>query len=149
MHLIAIAITAATSISPSLAIPGAAAAKAYTWSVTKWSFCHGQSVYDYSFTVKGAQNGGIPAFKATCSGTQQGGYKACTSANGVSVSANVNIVTDPNDPNDNIPRVFVQMNYVYEEGCRYTSTGHYDATLNCGSTTGRKFLIMPKDVAIC
>ena len=134
----------------SVAAP-AATNTSYQWSITKWSFCRGQSAYDYSFTVKGGVNGDTPAFKATCSGTQQGGYKACdvTSGDAVYVSANVNIVVDPNNPNDSIPRVFVKTNYVDAESCRYTSIGHHDATGNCGATTGRKFSIEPKDTAVC
>lgn len=145
--------TALASPSPE-PLPAATAPTPYTWSVTKWSFCRGATAYDYSITVTGATNGGTPAFTAKCSGTQKGSYKPCSvlSVNGApvpNVDANVNIVVDPKNPNDSIPRVFVRTTYTDTQGCSYTSTGFYDAAGNCGSSTGSRFKIAPKDTAVC
>ena len=119
MQYLAIAVALSALLVPSLAAPAQTASEAtddYQWSVTKWQFGRGQSAYDYSFNVAGAKNGKVPGFTASCSGTQVGGYTVCTlnSSDGKftpTISANVNIVQDPNNPNDNIPRVFVQETY--------------------------------------
>jgi hypothetical protein len=153
MQFFTTALAAAAIFGSSLAVP-LVEAEDYQWSVTQWSFLRGQNAYDYSLKVKGAKNGETPKFTAFCEGTQKGGYKECvvSSINGAKVPqvyANVNIVTDPNDPNDNIPRVFVKTTFTNEEGCIFTSIGHHDATISTGTGKGSKFPIFPKDTAIC
>ncbi|KAK5165918.1 uncharacterized protein LTR77_008842 [Saxophila tyrrhenica] len=149
MQLLPLALTAATLLTHALANPLAAAAPAYKWSVTKWSFTRGQAAYDYSFTISGAAHGAIPAFKASCTGTQTGGFRDCTilSDNPVppTVSANVNIVQDPENPNDNIPRVFVRVEFVDDEDCRYNDAGNHYVSL-----APKRFKIdAKKSTAIC
>ena len=154
MQYTTIAVALFGLLGSSMAAPTADAADDYSWSVTKWSFSRGQTAYDYSFSVSGPQDGKTPGFTATCSGTQKGGYKECSilpvgTASAVpTVYANVNIVTDPNDPNDTIPRVFVKETWT-RNGCSYTQVGHHDATLNSGSRKGRKFPIFPLASAVC
>jgi hypothetical protein len=153
MHFFTTAIAAATLLGSTLAVPAAEASKP-CWSVTKWNSCGGRA-NDYSFTVKGAANGDTPAFTANCEGAANEDYAECTvlSRNGAAVPevyAKVPIVTDPKDPNDNIPEVFVQTEYTNDEGCRFESTGHHYATTNCESTSGRKFPILNvQDTAVC
>lgn len=154
MQLLTLALAASGLIGSSLAQPLEARSD-YQWSVTQWSFSRGEDAYDYNFKVSGPQAGKTPGFVATCSGeTQQGGYKQCsilpTGGHSAipSVYAKVQIVTDPNDPNDSIPRVFVKETWT-KQGCEYTQIGHHDATENSGSTSGRKFPIFPKASAVC
>ena len=127
----------------------------YQWSVTKWMYSRGQSAYDYSFTVQGPKSGNTPGFIALCDGVNVGGYAPCTiqAHQGTylpNVSANVNNVVDPTDPNDTIPKVLVKLSYTDDNDCTYTQIGNHDASLNSGSGPASKFVIVPsKARAVC
>ena len=128
MQLLTYALAAASLIAPILAtplpVPGEfgyveARAAAYAWNATQVDIGHAQTAYTYDFHVSGPQGGpspNTPSFKAVCSGTNKGGHKACevNSFNGKfkpKVSAEMRIVKDPKDANDNVPKLFVRMQY--------------------------------------
>lgn len=154
MQLLTLALATSSLLGSALAVP-LEARGGYHWSVTQWSFSRGEDSYDYSFMVSGPASKQAPGFVATCSGeTQQGGYKQCSilppgpQKNIPNIYAKVKVVTDPNDPNDSIPRVFVKETW-NRKGCEYTQIGQSDATENSGSTSGSKFSIYPKISAVC
>ena len=119
MQYLTLALAIAGFIAPGIATPNQGVdldtrASQYSWSVTKWNFCRGNSEYDYTFNVQGPKQGTTPGFKASCSGITQGGYKGCkvTSHQGEyipTVSANVNIV-------GGTPRLFVRLEYTDSAG---------------------------------
>lgn len=114
MQYLTLVLAIASLIVPGIAMPDPSfdldtRAPQYTWTVTKWNFCHGNNEYDYSFNVQGPKEGTTPGFKASCSGISQGGYRDCTVTQHQgkytpTVSANVNIV-------NGVPRVFVRLEY--------------------------------------
>ena len=118
MQYLTLAVALSGLLAPALAAPAPASSATddYSWSVTKWQFGRGSDAYDYSFTVSASRDGKNPGFTADCTGTQKGGFKECSvlpeGAHSIpTISANVNIVTDPNNPDDTIPRVFVREVY--------------------------------------
>lgn len=125
MHYLPIAVAFASFLTTILAAPTPEAnlvARAYGWPVKKWQFSRGSDAYDYSFTVSGKKSELAPAFTATCTGQAQKPFAACTlsaeptDGSTFAVSAKVKIVTDPENPNDSIPRVIVREKYVDEFG---------------------------------
>lgn len=125
MHYITFALAAAELIGPIVAIPTPdaeldARAYPYAWSVNTWRFSRGNYDYDYSFNIVGPVNDDNPSFEATCSGTVKGLFKPCMlktyGTYEPTVSANVNIATDPNNSDGRIPKVLVRMQFTDGEG---------------------------------
>ena len=160
MHAITVAAALASLLLPAtMAAPVVDSTAQYEWNVTKWQFSRGQSEYDYSFSVTGPQDGTVPGFSATCSGAAQSGFQACsilpvgTASSVPTVLAKVKIVQDPNNPNDNIPRVVVRETWQDKNGCDYIQTGGTDKrgfNQPVGSKKGSKFVIIPEHAkAVC
>lgn len=125
MHCLTFGIAAIGLICHSVAAPTPGAdldtrAYPYSWSFNTWRFSRGNYDYDYSFNIVGPANGNNPGLRARCSGTEKGLFKPCeVKAYGKyepTISANVNIVTDPSNPNDNVPNVIVRVQFTDDEG---------------------------------
>ncbi|KAK5173146.1 uncharacterized protein LTR77_003268 [Saxophila tyrrhenica] len=136
MQLLTFTTAAGLLLTSALAAPLEAAASSLSWSVTDYSFTRDDNRhYHYSFNVQGdGKVDETPPFTATCSGTQQPGYQECetyiwqpTMPGTFKISANVNVVANPNDPSKKVPRVFIKTHWVNEGQCSYTDIGRYDA----------------------
>jgi hypothetical protein len=160
MHAIALAAALAGLLLPAaMAAPVVDGTAQYEWTVTKFQFSRGQEEYDYSFSVSGPQDGTVPGFTASCSGPAQNGFQPCSilpvggHSSVPTVLANVKIVQDPSNPDDNIPRVVVRETWSDKKGCSYQQTGHYDKSgfnQPVGSKKGSRFIIIPGHAkAVC
>ena len=146
MRFSALAVAVAALSGPTIANPIEGRAASPDWSITKFSFCRGDSSYKYSFNVQGGADAHTPAFFGTCIGTNGHVYLQCTS--NPTGDQNFNLFAKTKIING-VPRVKIETWYI-ANGCRYTRDGSYtnsDAT--CASKKGNKFTITPTDSTTC